>query len=335
MRFRFNKYKKIMKWPLRVFYIIGAIALILVVWEVYIPVSLSPKETIVYSAKKGMGDDEIAIELQKLGIIKSNYFFRGYVILTLQHSKLQAGKYTLSSSMSTAQIIKKFVSGDVIKQTVTIPEGWDLADIKKYFKENKILNEEEFTAAVKKDFSNEFSFLKDKPEDMNLEGYFFPDTYQVSEGESTEDIFKAALLNFRQKLTPDLRTEIAKQEKSVFEIITMASIIEKEVKSLNEKKIVSGILWKRLSVGMPLQVDATINYITGKNDPGVAIKDTKIDSPYNTYKYKGLPKGPISNPGLDSIIAAIYPKQTKYWFYLTNGRTIFSETLLQHNAARY
>ncbi|MDO8486186.1 MAG: endolytic transglycosylase MltG, partial [Candidatus Staskawiczbacteria bacterium] len=98
---------------------------------------------------------------------------------------------------------------------------------------------------------------------------------------------------------------------------------------------VSGILWKRLDVGMPLQVDATINYITNKNDSGATIKDTKIDSLYNTYKYKGLPKGPISNPGMDSILAAIYPTKTKYWYYLSgfDGQTIFSETFAEHGQA--
>ena len=101
--------------------------------------------------------------------------------------------------------------------------------------------------------------------------------------------------------------------------------------------MVSGILWKRLAVGMPLQVDATINYITNKNDAGVAIKDTKINSPYNTYKYAGLPAGPISSPGMDSILAAIYPTKNDYWYWLSangTGKTIFSKTLDQHNIAR-
>ena len=142
------------------------------------------------------------------------------------------------------------------------------------------------------------------------------------------------LSNFRKKLTPELRLEIANQKKSIFDIVTMASLLEKEVRTLDDKKIASGILWKRLGVGMPLQLDATVNYITGKSDASVLFKDAKIDSPYNTYKYKGLPKGPISNPGIDSIMAAIYPIQTKYWFYLSDGITHFSETLQQHNAAK-
>jgi len=116
----------------------------------------------------------------------------------------------------------------------------------------------------------------------------------------------------------------------------MASMIEKEVQTPEDKKMVSGILWKRITEGMPLQVDATVNYITGKHDKGVQIKDTVIDSPYNTYKYYGLPKGPISNPGMDSIQAAIYPQKSVYWYYLSatkTGETIFSKTLEEHNLA--
>jgi len=141
----------------------------------------------------------------------------------------------------------------------------------------------------------------------------------------------AMLSNFEKKLTQELKDEIQKQKKSVFDIITMAAMLEKEVRTLSDKKIVSGILWKRLEAGMPLQIDATINYITGKSDPGATIKDTKIDSPYNTYKYKGLPKGPISNPGMSSITAAIEPTDSPYWFYLSDGATYFSKTLEEHN----
>ena len=117
----------------------------------------------------------------------------------------------------------------------------------------------------------------------------------------------------------------------------MAKKSNKKVKKKKpiHKKIVAGILWKRISVGMPLQLDSTVNYATGKSDPGVSIKDSKIDSPYNTYKYKGLPKGPIANPGIDSITAAMHPKKTGFWYYMTDGRTIFSETFAQHQAAIY
>ena len=308
--------------------------LFFVCFEVYVPINPSSHETIVYTVQKGWGDDEIARDLQRLKLIRSNYFFRLYVVLSLQHSELKAGEYNLSPKMSIYQIAKKMAQGDVIRDNVVILEGWDISDIGKYLQLKGICEQNYFISLTQKDYSGEFDFLSDKPKKAGLEGYLFPDTYQIAKGENCEDVLSAMLGNFDNKLTPPLRAEIKKQNKSIFDVVTMASLLEKEVRKLDDKKIVSGILWKRLSIGMPLQLDCTVNYVTGKSDASCTIKDTKIDSPYNTYKYKGLPKGPISNPGMDSITAAIYPKNTNYWFYLSDGITHFSETLAQHNAAR-
>ena len=331
-------------------------------WEVYVPKTFGYEQTIIYTANRGMGDEDIARELKKQGIIKSSIFFKLYDIISGSHSKLQAGKYELSSSMSIAEIIKRFVLGDIVKDKITIVEGWDLKDIAEYLETKKLYSQKDFldlTSAKGKDWcqdqsteiskkfsarpSNQqiecpgFEFLKDKPKNSSLEGYVFPDTYETFTDQKPEELLKNILVNFDKKLTDDLRKEISLQKKSIFEIVTMASIIEKEVKSLDDKKIVSGILWKRLENKIPLQVDATINYITGKNDARAAIKDTKIDSPYNTYKYIALPLGPISNPGMDSILAVIYPTKSDYWYYLSadgNGKTIFSKTLDEHNIAK-
>jgi UPF0755 protein len=311
----------------------GVLALIFF-YEVYIPVNSGSNQTIVYTVEKGWGANQIASDLQKMGLIKSSTFFQIYSALSLQHSRLQAGDYELSPRMSTYQIVKRIARGDSIKNRVVVLEGWDVADIDKYLQSKKICKKGEFLTLIKNDYSKEFDFLADKPKGVDLEGYLFPDTYEVAENATCEDVLSVMLTNFNSKLTPELRTEVAKQKKRIFDIVTMASLIEKEVRTLADKKIVSGILWKRISVGMPLQLDATINYITGKSDPAVAIKDTYISSPYNTYRNKGLPKGPISEPGLDSIIAAIYPTETKYWYYLTDGKTIFSETFKQHETAR-
>lgn len=316
------------------------LAVLFFCFEIFVPANPASHETITYTAQKGLGDEDIARDLEKLGIIRSNYFFRLYVVSSFQHSKLQAGKYNLSPRMSVFQIVKKFVAGDVIKNKITIFEGWDIKDIAEYFEARGMCGKEDFIELSNQDHSQEFDFLNPpvggKTKDVGLEGYLFPDTYEVSDGQTCQDIIIIMLANFEKKMTLELREQITKQKKSIFDIITMASIIEKEVKTMDDKKTISGILWKRLETGMPLQVDATINYITGKNDPGALIADTKIDSPYNTYKYKGLPKGPISNPGIDSIIAALNPIKTAYWYYLSgvDGRTIFSKTLKEHNIAR-
>src|SRR3989338_8730215 len=303
-------------------------------FEIYIPFNPDSHETVTLVVQKGWGDEEIADELQKLGLIRSHNFFELYVIMALKHNSLQAGKYSFSAKMYIYEIVGKMVRGDVLKDKFVILEGWEEDDIGSYLESRNICEKDIFISLVKSDYSDKFDFLIDKPKDVDLEGYLFPDTYEISGGESCEDVINYVLSNFRKKLTPELRLEIANQKKSIFDIVTMASLLEKEVRTLDDKKIASGILWKRLGVGMPLQLDATVNYITGKSDASVLFKDAKIDSPYNTYKYKGLPKGPISNPGIDSIMAAIYPIQTKYWFYLSDGITHFSETLQQHNAAK-
>lgn len=317
--------------------IVGGIFLLLIIFvcfEIYIPINPNSHETVIFTVEKGWSDDEIADNLQKLGIIRSSYFFKFYAILTLKHSSLQAGGYNLSSKMSTWQIANKMSNGDVIRDKLVILEGWDIRDIAKYLESKNICMSADFISLTKKDYSEDFDFFQDEPRGLGLEGYLFPDTYEVGRGDTCQDVLLDMLSNFGKKLTPELRVEIAKQKKSIFDIVTMASLIEKEVRRLDEKKIVSGILWKRIAIGMPLQLDSTINYITNKSDPSVAIKDTRIDSPYNTYKYYGLPKGPISSPGINSIIAAIYPEKTNYWYYLSDGKTIFSETLEQHNAAK-
>ncbi|MBI2054065.1 MAG: endolytic transglycosylase MltG [Candidatus Staskawiczbacteria bacterium] len=317
--------------------IIVLVFLSFVFWfEIYVSKKPGSEESVEYIVLKGRGDEEISKDLKERGIIKSEYFFRGYVFFTFQDKKLQAGKYILSPAMSVRQIVEKFVSGDVVKNRITIIEGWNVKDIAEYFEGKNISKKEDFIKLAGKDFSEDFSFLSELPEKTSLEGYLFPDTYEILEGESAENIVKIILANFGKKITTELKEAAASEKKSIFEIITMASIIEKEVKTIDDKKIVSGILWKRLEAGMPLQVDATINYITGKNRSSALFKDIEIDSLYNTYKYRGLPLGPISNPGMDSILAAIYPTESKYWYYLSakSGETVFSETLKKHNIAR-
>jgi len=317
--------------------VIGAIFLLIIFYvcfEIYMPLNPWSQETVNFTVQKGWSDEDVAIGLKEAGIIKSSYFFKLYSVLSFKHSKLQAGDYELSPKMSIHKITNTITQGYTKKNKIVILEGWTIKDIGKYLESKNVCSQDYFTPLTKKNYYERFSFFEDKPENVDLEGYFFPDTYEVDKNASCEDIVEDMLENFDAKLTPDLRAEIKNQKKSVFDIVTMASIIEKEAYSLADKKIVSGIFWKRIAIDMPLQSCATINYITGKSDPAALTVDTKINSPYNTYKYTGLPKGPISNPGLDSILAAIYPTKTNYWYFLADGKMIFSETLEQHNEAK-
>jgi len=321
-------------------------------WQgIYLPKNPFSEKEVIFNIEKGQGSKEIAINLEKQGLIKWTPFFRFYVYQKGVSGKLQAGMYQLFPSMNIPQIVEKFIKGDVISEKITIIEGWNLRDIGWYFEGRGMFQAEELFELVgfplidyskttdlpkPKDFSQKYDFLKDKPKNLNLEGYLFPDTYKLNKGSFVEDVVEKMLENFDKKLTLDLSEEIKNQKKTIFEIITMASLIEKEVKTKEDKEVVSGILWKRLKNNIPLQVDATIFYITGKKTTEISIEETKIDSLYNTYKYKGLPLGPVCNPGLESIKAAIYPKNSEYWYYLSTpeGETIFSKTLEEHNIAK-
>ncbi|HDJ30503.1 MAG TPA: endolytic transglycosylase MltG [bacterium] len=320
---------------------------VLYVWQgIYLPKDSYSQEEKIFLINKGEGIEEIAQHLEEEGIIKNKALFLLYLILTRQLRNIQAGAYQLSPSMSIDEIVDKLVCGKTLKEKITIIEGWRARDIALYLGKKGICTPEEFLEVVDfpktkhsskaMDFSDKYNFLEDKPKNVDLEGYLFPDTYFIERDMTPEEIVEMMLDNFGKKLTPELRKEIARQGKTIFEIVTMASLLEKEVKSLEDKKLVAGILWKRLKIGIPLQVDATITYITGKKTTFISKKETEIDSPYNTYKYKGLPPAPICNPGFESILASIYYKDSEYLYYLSapDGRTIFSRTLEEHNIAK-
>lgn len=318
-------------------FVFGIAFLTLYFWSgIYLSKSKNFSETKIIQIKKGDTLEEIAQKLEREGLIKKARFFTLYNFVSCNTPRLKAGYYLFSPSMTIPEIVAKIVRGEVIKDKITIIEGWSTKDVANHFETKNICQKEDFFRIISKDFSSEFEFLKDKPKNQNLEGYLFPDTYEIIYGEEPENLIKRILKNFDKKITQEMRKEIENQRKTIFEIVTMASLLEKEVKTIEEKKLVSGILWKRLENKMPLQVDATINYITGKRTTKISIEETKIDNPYNTYLYLGLPPGPICNPGLDSLTAAIHPQGSDYWYYLTapEGTTIFSKTYQEHLIAK-
>lgn len=232
---------------------------------------------------------------------------------------------------------------------LTFIEGWTLRDYADYLKQQGVItNNQEFFDAVGEpavdyrhdrlpvalDFLAPFSFLQDKPEYATLEGYLFPDTYFFVKGTAIENLVKKMLNNFEGKLTAEMRAEIKKQNKTIFEIVTVASLTEAEAQTTEDRALVADIIYRRLASGMPLQLDSTVNYVTGEKNPAISLTQQKIDSPYNTYKYKNLPLGPISNPSLDSLQAAIYPQKNNYWFFLTgtDGRMHYAKNLAGHQA---
>lgn len=245
------------------------------------------------------------------------------------------------------------------EETIKILEGWMNADINNYLQEKNFgdWEEDEFLKAIgerrvydikvpqnfSRDWAMEFDFLETKPENLSLEGYLFPDTYRVFASSSPEEIVYRLLRNFDLKLTKEMREEIKRQGKTIHEIITMASIIEKEAPIFNQTsaedaRIISGVFWNRLRIGMALQTDASLSYIFEDKKPAHSGAELKVDSPYNSYLYRGLPPGPIANPGLIAIEAAIYPAKTDYFYFLTpldGSRVYYAKTYQEHLNNKY
>lgn len=315
----------------------------IIVWQVYFPagspstsLGASGSGEIVFQIERGQGSRDIARNLQNEGLIEWSPFFSLYVILTGSADDLKAGTYMLSRDMNIPQIAEKFAAGDVSKEQITIIEGWSLRNIGSYLENKGIFPANEIQKNDWDFLRDDYSFLDSKPANVGLDGFLFPDTYEITKGISLEEIVIKMLDNFDKRLTPSLRAEIEQQGKTIFQAVTMASILEKEVQTKEDKEIVSGIFWKRIKLGMRLESDATIAYIKGVDQWRYSYKDTRVESPYNTYLNYGLPLGPISNPGMDSILAAIYPQGSEYLFFLSTpeGESIFSRTLEEHNIAK-
>ena len=324
--------------------------LIIAVYGIYFVCQISTKPDFEgqkeFVIEKGESLKQISQNLHQQDIIKSEFIFKAYVYLKGEQSKIQAGTYILEPE-NIIDLTERLVVGEAANEvSLKFIEGWALKDMSDYLSQQKLTNcpvcgSASFLNLTKiNNFKSVYSFLEDVPGDNTLEGFIFPDTYRVYKDASTSDIIQKTLDNFEDKLTSALQTEITAQGKKIYDIIKMASIIEQEVPGEEDRKIVSGILWKRLDADMALQVDSSLKYEIGKKDRNaLTFEELEIDSPYNTYKYKGLPPTPICNPGESAIRAAIYPKDSDYWYYLSTdeGETIFSQTGEEHekNVKKY
>jgi len=328
-----------LKKPIIIILIIAA-AGFLYWWSLNSPFDPNGTERL-FTVNKGETVKQVAAGLEKEGLIKSAFYFKYRV--WRQKQSVKAGEYLIGPKLTTGEIIRILSAGEVVgrERTIRIIEGWNLKEIGAYLEKNSAVTAKSFVALTGAPLSGwKFAFIKpsflaDAPKTASLEGYLFPDTYKIFKDAAAEEIIFKLLDNFDKKLTAEMRREIKRQKKTVYEIATMASLIEKEVRSEADMKIVSGIFWERLANRVALNSCATLAYILGVNKPQYSLDDTKIESPYNTYKYRGLPPGPIANPGLNAVKAAIYPTPTAYNYFLSDpatGQTIYSKTLEEHNA---
>jgi UPF0755 protein len=275
----------------------------------------------IINIPSGTNAKEIVHILEKNEIIrKNNYLFIILIKFSKLEDKLKFGEYNLSPSLNMLQILNKLARGEIVVYKITIPEGYTSIQIAELLDKKEIVERESFLKLVKYG-------------EGSWEGYLFPDTYEVPKKYGAENMFKLMLSNFEQVEVDNKLINKAEQTGfTMDEIITLASIIEKEAKFAEEKRQISSVFHNRLKIGMKLQSCATIQYILGKPKEILEESDLEIESPYNTYLYKGLPPGPICNPGIDSIIAALEPANEDYLFFVLgdNGRHIFSKTYEEH-----
>ncbi len=297
---------------------------ILLFWG-YLDVRMKPPETFhpdtLIEIPEGYTLSAIANQLRDASVIRSPLLFK----LAVQHygkeKSIPSGAYLFKNPASVLTIAKQMALGEHGMETlkVTLPEGLTVSEMAKVL--SKVLPNFESTV-----------FLADA---KGSEGYLFPDTYFFFSTATSGEVLFALKEDFNKKTQP-LKTEAAALRKNWNDILIMASLIEEEAATPEDRRIVSGILWKRLASGMRLQVDATFSYTIGKGSLELTEEDLKSDSPYNTYRTKGLPPTPIANPGLDAIDASLHPTQTPYVYYLSekNGVMHYAKTFAEHKLAK-
>ncbi|HLD28305.1 MAG TPA: endolytic transglycosylase MltG [Patescibacteria group bacterium] len=326
--------------------IIILIIILAIILTVYFLLTISSpagqeSNLIYFRVESGQSVNEISANLKDQNLINNKLIFETYIWLKKSETKVLAGTHKLSSNMTVREVVETLTTGGSIdnEQTIIIIEGWRASEMGQYLESQRLVKKQEFIDATKiSNWQDKYDFLVDLSI-STVEGFLFPDTYRIFTDATAGDIVDKMLGTFDQKLTSQMRSDIVSQGKSIYEIIIMASIIEREARTDEDKKMVADVFWKRIVLGMPLQSDATVNYATGKSLLRPTNYDLEVDSPYNTYKYAGLPLGPISNPGLMAIEAAIYPKSNDYLFFLMDqyGQTHYASTFSGHqeNVRKY
>lgn len=296
-------------------------------------------EEIIITIPSGATTTSIGSILMENNLIKSEMIFKLTSKELEADGNMKAGDFKLSKSMNMIEIINKLVSGDVYLNTFTftIPEGFEIRQIIDRLEAEGFINREVFMDELQNGvFSYKFIDMLDNRDE--LEGYLFPDTYEMKVGSTEYDIINKMLSRFDQIFKDEYYQRLEELGLSMNELITLASIIEREAQAKEEFPLVSSVFHNRIQKGMLLQSCATVQYVLGERKERLTYADIEIDSPFNTYMNAGLPPAPIASPGLLAIESALYPEETDYLFFVVkkdgNGTHVFSRTLDEHNKAK-
>ena len=290
--------------------------------------------TQVLVIEKGQTGTEIADMLYERGLIRSTQGFKLWLYLSGTNDKLQTGHYQIPNKVTVRELISLLQEGHVESIRVTIPEGYTVGDIAIVLEKNQIMKAKDFLAEAKTYVP--YPYMKGtKPATYPVEGFLFPSTYEIPVGATPRDVIQMMADEMNRYLTPAVKKQIQAQHMSIHDFVTLASIVERESLFDADRPTIAGVFKKRLAHGIPLQSDATISYVLGYAKENVTIGDTQLQSPYNTYVSKGLPPGPIANPGKKSLDAVLYSENTDYLYFVADkeGHNHFSKTYEEHLAA--
>ena len=281
--------------------------------------------------REGLSTAEIADRLAEKDIIDSTLKFRFLARIYGYDDKLRPGSYTFTVGMSEEEVFAKLLTGEKKLVQFTVPEGFGVKEIAERLYNLELADKAEFLNAAE-NFAPYDYMKKHKNVFYASEGFLFPDTYTVENDVEIEEILSLMANTFDEKLTSAMRLQAEKMDLSIYDLITLASLVEREVRYPEDRAIVAQVLLKRLRMNMPLQTDATLQYLMETPKEEVSIADTEIDSPYNTYQHVGLPPGPIANPGMASIEAVLHPADTDYLYFVADrqGHNHYAHTYEEH-----
>ena len=281
----------------------------------------------------GVSSNAIGRRLVDAGVIENDLAFRAALRWTGRGQSLKAGEYRFDRPMSAVDVVETIARGDAFARRITFPEGLTIVEMARLYESRGFGQARDFTQAA----GNASLVMDLDPQARDLEGYLFPDTYALPRRTPASRLIAQMVGRFRATYTDDLRGRAEAQGFTTRELVTLASVIEKETGAGEERPLVAAVYANRLRIGMGLQADPTVVYAmqkAGKYDGNIRREDLAIDSPYNTYKYRGLPPGPIASPGKASLEAAVSPADVPYLYFVSrnDGTHAFAVTLDEHNA---
>lgn len=342
-----------------IFLLSGALVFLFFYAEIYLATAQTGA-SVQFTVEPNESVAALAARLEQEQVIKAAWLFRKYLVLQGIDKGIQAGQFTVQSPITLARVAAALQARTTQEErTITIIPGWDLRDVAAYFEQEAIGTEDELFALIGEParlydppqaavgrsrlapvFPSEAKIIAQREPTVSYEGYLAPETYRIFSDATLKEVVEKLITQRDREFTEEMYQTIEKSGRTAPEVLTLASIVEREVRGQEDRAKVADIFWRRYDAGWALQADSSVHYAVGrKGDVFTTKKERDTDSLWNTYKYPGLPPSPICNPSLASIRAAIYPEKNEYWYFLTTfeGEVKYARTLEEHNGnvARY